>query len=136
LNSTLNGRIYFEFPGVLGGRLVHDIRLEWKDGGLVNASASRNEEFLHQVLNTDAGASLLGEFAFGTNDGIQRFCNNILLDEKIGGTVHIALGRAYPEVGGTNYSDIHWDIIKDTRQHSAIYLDGQIIFENGKFVAI
>jgi aminopeptidase len=135
LNSTLNGRIYFEFPGVLGGRLVHDIRLEWKEGRLVNASASRNEEFLHQVLNTDEGASLLGEFAFGTNDGIQRFCNNILLDEKIGGTVHIALGRAYPEVGGTNYSDIHWDIIKDTRQHSTIYLDGQIIFENGKFVA-
>jgi aminopeptidase len=133
-NSTLNGHIYFEFPGVLGGRLVHDIFLEWENGKLVKATASRNEDYLHKVLETDGGASLLGEFAIGTNYGIDRFCKDILIDEKIGGTVHIALGRAYEMCGGTNQSAIHWDIIKDTRTEGAIYLDGNLIFEKGHFV--
>lgn len=134
VNPTLNGHIYFEFPGVLGGRLVEDIRLEWQNGRLVTASASRNEDFLQQIVNVDAGASLLGEFAVGTNYGIDRFSNEILLDEKIGGTVHIALGRAYPQVGGINQSAIHWDIIKDTRREGAIYLDGIKVWENGHFL--
>jgi aminopeptidase len=134
VTSTLDGVIYFEFPGVLGGRLVPDIRLEWRQGALVRASASRNEDFLQAVVRLDAGASLLGEFAFGTNAGVDRFCNDILLDEKIGGTVHVALGRAYPEVGGDNQSALHWDIIKDTRQEGAVYLDGRKVFENGQFL--
>jgi aminopeptidase len=134
VTSSLDGRIYFEFPGVLGGRLVKDIRLEWKNGVLTRASASTNEDFLHEVLKMDSGASLLGEFAFGTNPAVDRWCNDILLDEKIGGTVHVALGRAYAEVGGTNPSALHWDIIKDTRKEGAVYLDGVKVFENGVFL--
>ena len=132
--SSVNGNIYFEFPGVLGGRLVKDIRLEWRNGVLVHASASSHEDFLHQVLRMDAGASLLGEFAFGTNSAVDRWCNDILLDEKIGGTVHVALGRAYAEVGGSNFSALHWDIIKDTRKEGAVFLDGEKVFENGSFL--
>ncbi len=134
VTSSLNGHIYFEFPGVLGGRLVPDIRLAWENGVLVSATASRNEDFLREMIRIDAGASLLGEFAFGTNPAVDRWCNDILLDEKIGGTVHVALGRAYPEVGGTNFSALHWDIIKDTRQEGAVYLDGTLVFESGHFL--
>jgi aminopeptidase len=132
--ATVNGKISFEFPGVLGGRLVHDMCLEWVDGNLMNATASKNEDFLKHVLATDEGASKIGEFAFGTNHKIDRFCKDIFYDEKIGGTIHIALGRAYPVCGGTNRSSIHWDIIKDTRQDGIIYMDGQKIFENGEFL--
>ena len=132
LESTVDGHIYFEFPGVLGGRLMHDIRLRWDRGELVEATSSTNQDFLRSVVNTDPGASLVGEFAIGTNPEIKHFCKDILLDEKIGGTIHIALGRAYPQVGGTNQSAIHWDIVKDTRQEGEIYLDGELIFRNGE----
>ena len=134
VNETLNGTIYFEFPGVLGGRLVHDIRLRWKDGRLVEANSSTNQDYLHQMLQSDAGSSLLGEFALGVNPQVDRFCNDILIDEKIGGTIHIALGRAYEECGGTNQSAIHWDIVKDLRHEGAVYLDGKAILEHGKIV--
>ncbi len=132
VESTIDGVIYFDFPGVLGGRLVHDIRLRWEQGKLVEATSSTNQDFLRSVLNTDAGASLIGEFAIGTNPEVNYFCKDILIDEKIGGTIHIALGRAYPKVGGTNQSAIHWDIIKDMRQEGEIYLDGELVFRNGK----
>ena len=131
VNSSLNGHIYFEFPGVLGGRLMHDIRLAWSDGRLVEASASTNDDFLQHIVRSDPGASLLGEFAFGTNFHIDRFCKDILFDEKIGGTVHIALGRAYPDCGGDNQSAIHWDIVKDLRQEGAVYVDGRAVLEQG-----
>lgn len=134
VNETLNGHIYFEFPGVLSGRQMHDIRLAWKDGKLTEASASTHKDYLHKILETDAGASLLGEFAIGVNPHVTRFCKDLFFDEKIGGTVHIALGRAYPECGGTNESAIHWDIIKDTRQEGAVYLDGQPVLENGELL--
>ena len=116
VNDSLNGHIAFELPGVLGGRLVHGIRLEWEDGRLTHARADKNEDFLKQVLALDEGATRLGEFAIGTNYDIDRFCKDIFFDEKIGGTVHIALGRAYPACGGTNQSAVHWDIIKDIRK--------------------
>jgi len=132
VNKTLNGTISFEFPGVLGGRLMHDIRLRWKNGQMVEATSSTHQDYLGQVLQSDAGASLLGEFAFGLNPCVDRFCKDILIDEKIGGTIHIALGRAYPECGGTNQSAIHWDIVKDLRHEGAVYLDGKPILENGK----
>jgi len=132
VESTLDGAIYFDFPGVLGGRLVHDMRLRWEKGILVEATSSSNQDFLRSVLNTDPGASLIGEFAIGTNPEVKYFCKDILIDEKIGGTIHIALGRAYPKVGGTNQSAIHWDIIKDMRQEGEIYLDGALVFRNGK----
>jgi aminopeptidase len=132
VESTLDGSIYFEFPGVLAGRLMQDIRLRWENGKLIEATSSTNQDFLRSVLQSDAGASLVGEFAIGTNPEVKYFCKDILLDEKIGGTVHIALGRAYPKVGGTNQSAIHWDIIKDMRQEGEIYTDGKLIFKNGR----
>ena len=134
INSTLNGHIYFEFPGVLGGRLMHDLRLNWQDGRLIQATSSTNQDYLQRIISSDAGASLLGEFAFGTNPYVSRFCKDILIDEKIGGTVHIALGRAYKECGGRNQSAIHWDIVKDLRQEGAVFLDDKIILENGHLV--
>ncbi|MCL4559259.1 MAG: aminopeptidase [Chloroflexi bacterium] len=130
--TTLDGCISFDFPGVLGGRLMHDIRLCWDKGRLVEATSSSNQDFLQSIVHTDAGASLIGEFAIGTNPEVKLFSKDILLDEKIDGTIHIALGRAYPKTGGTNESAIHWDIIKDMRQNGEIYLDGLLIYKNGK----
>jgi len=132
--ETIDGHISFEFPGVLGGRLVDDIYLEWEQGELVEATASSNQDFLQSVIQTDPGASLIGEFGIGTNHEIRHFCKSILLDEKMGGTIHIALGRAYPKVGGQNQSAIHWDIIKDMRKEGEIYIDGERIFEKGEIL--
>ena len=112
--------------------MVNGLRLSWRDGRLEEASADTNQEFLRNVLATDNGARRLGEFAFGVNPKVNRFCKDILLDEKIGGTVHIALGRAYPECGGDNESAIHWDIIKDLRQEGRVYLDGKPVFGQGQ----
>lgn len=134
VTDTIDGYISFKNPGVLGGNLFENMRLEWKKGVLVSASCSNNEELLTKIISTDKGSSLIGEFAFGLNEGLKHFCNDILLDEKILGTVHFALGRAYPECGGINDSSIHWDIVLDTREDSAVYLDGKKIFENGKFL--
>lgn len=134
VTETINGRIRFKNPGVLGGQLFNDIILEWENGVLKTCSCSNNDELLRKIINSDVGSSLIGEFAFGLNDGLKTFCNDILLDEKIGGTVHIALGRAYPECGGINRSSIHWDIVLDTREKSKIYLDNKKIFENGDFI--
>lgn len=134
VEDTVDGTIYFEFPGVLSGRLIHDIRLEWEHGQLVSATSSTNQDFLRSILATDPGASRIGEFALGTNPFINLFCKDILMDEKIGGTVHIALGRAYPVSGGTNQSAIHWDIVKDTRSEGAVYIDNQLVLHNGQFL--
>lgn len=131
--QSASGHIAFEL-GIFGGRQVRDIRLAWRDGELVSASAGENETLLHQVLATDPGASRVGEFAFGTNDAIDRLYKDMLLDEKMGGTVHLALGRAYPACGGDNRSAIHWDIVKDTRREGAVELDGHVVFENGRFL--
>lgn len=134
VNETLHGHIRFEFPGVFGGRLIEDIFLRWDQGRLVEANSATNEAFLRQIVNSDKGASLLGEFAFGLNPYVNRFCKDILIDEKIIGTIHIALGRAYPECGGTNRSAIHWDIVKDLRHEGVVFLDDRVIFENGSLV--
>ena len=134
VNNSLNGHIAFEFPGVLGGRLVHGIRLSWENGRMVEATASSNQDYLRRIVGTDQGASLIGEFGIGVNPKVTRFCKDILIDEKIGGTVHIALGRAYPECGGENNSAIHWDIVKDLRQGGTVYLDGQPVLEDGELL--
>jgi aminopeptidase len=134
VTETVEGQISFEFPAVLGGRLVGDLRLCWHKGKLVEASSSTNQDFLDAVVKSDPGASLVGEFAFGTNPGVTLFCKDILLDEKIGGTVHIALGRAYPECGGTNQSAIHWDIIKDMRRGGTVFADGEPVLHNGEYL--
>jgi aminopeptidase len=134
IESTVHGVIHFDFPGVLGGRLMHDITLRWEQGHLVEARAATHQDFLDAVLQADDGASRVGEFGIGTNPAITHFCKDILLDEKMGGTIHIALGRAYPQLGGTNRSVIHWDIVKDMRERGEIYLDGRLIYRNGRFL--
>jgi aminopeptidase len=111
---------------------MHNIRLCWENGRLVEATSSTNQDFLQSIVQSDPGASLIGEFAIGTNPEMKLFSKDILLDEKIDGTIHIALGRAYPKTGGTNQSAIHWDIIKDMRQEGEIYLDGRLIYRDGK----
>ena len=131
--QSVSGHIAFAL-GIFGGRQVRDIRLAWQGGELVSASAGENEALLHHVLATDAGASRVGEFAFGTNEAIDRLYKDMLLDEKMGGTVHLALGRAYSACGGDNRSAIHWDIVKDTRREGTVELDGHIVFENGRFL--
>lgn len=132
--DSVDGHISFGFPGVLGGRLMNNIYLEWKQGKLIKATSTTNQDYLHQILNTDGGSKRVGEFAFGTNPHIDFFCKDIFFDEKIAGTIHIALGKAYPECGGKNKSAIHWDIVKDFRQVGEVYLDGDRIFGGGKFL--
>ena len=108
--------------------------MEFQDGELIRAVAESNEDLLKELVNMDDGASQVGEFGVGTNFGIDRFVYDILYDEKIGGTIHIALGRAYKEAGGENYSALHWDLIKDLRAEGEIRLDGEKVFEKGKFL--
>lgn len=133
LEDSANGTIRFSYPGVIGGREVADIRLRFDNGKAVDASAAKNEEYLISALDTDPGARFLGEFAFGANFGITRFTKNILLDEKIGGTVHMALGAGYPDSGSTNRSAIHWDMICDLRAGGSVTVDGHLFLENGRF---
>lgn len=133
VDDSAEGHIYFEFPGVYAGQLVEGIRLEFSGGKVVDATAEENEELLQRILETDEGAQRLGEFGVGTNFGIDQFSYDILYDEKIGGTIHLALGRAYAENKGVNQSALHWDIVKDLRQEGAIFLDDRIVLENGKF---
>lgn len=134
IEDSANGHIYYEFPAIHGGKEVSGVRLEFRKGKAVKAKADKNEGYLLAMLDTDKGARFIGEFGIGTNYGIKRFTKDILFDEKIGGTVHLALGRSYKESGGKNDSAIHWDMIKDLRDEGAIYMDGKRIQENGKFL--
>jgi aminopeptidase len=134
LETETTGRVTFSFPAIYVGREVDGITLTFKDGRVVEATAKKGEDLLRAMLDLDPGARVLGEFAFGTNYGIQRFTRNILFDEKIGGTVHMALGAAYPETGGTNQSGLHWDMICDLRADSEVRADGEVIYRNGKFL--
>ena len=112
---------------------VNRVEIEFKDGKAVHASAATGEDFLIATLDTDKGARTLGEFAIATNEGITRFSRNILFDEKIAGTIHLAFGASYPETGGRNKSTIHWDMICDMRSGGEIYVDGKLFYKNGKF---
>lgn len=134
IEDSVNGHIRFSFPVVTQGREIADIRLRFAAGVVVDASAARNEAFLIETLDTDPGARRLGEFAFGTNDGIDRWTRNILLDEKIGGTIHMALGSGYPETGSGNRSAIHWDLISDLRQGGQVTADGEVILRDGQYL--
>jgi len=134
VENSVNGVITFDFPAITAGREVEGVRLRFEDGRVVEASARKNEGFLHEMLKTDEGAPYLGEFAFGTNYGIQVFTKNILFDEKIGGTVHIALGAGYPETGSQNKSAIHWDMICDLRHGGEVYVDGELFQKDADFV--
>jgi len=132
--SSVDGRIFFDFPALYGGREIEGVRIWFEKGRVVKATAEKNEKYLHAMIGVDAGARRVGEFGIGLNKRITRFSRDILFDEKIGGTIHLALGRAYPETGGINKSAIHWDLIKDLRHSGKFYLDGKLIQKNGKFL--
>jgi aminopeptidase len=132
LESSAEGEIYYDLPAIYQGKEVLGIRLKFKKGKVVEASAEKNEKFLIAMLDTDKGARYLGELGIGTNYGIRHFSKDILFDEKIGGTVHLAVGRSYKDAGGKNESAIHWDMIKDLRNGGAIYVDGKAIQRNGR----
>jgi aminopeptidase len=131
--DSVDGTVNFSFPAVHHGREVDGVRLTFKGGKVVDASAAKGEAFLFSMLDTDAGSRFLGECAIGTNYDITRYTRNTLFDEKIGGTVHFALGAGYPETGNKNQSGLHWDMVVDLRQGGRIEVDGVTINEGGKF---
>ena len=133
VETSVNGHVRFTYPSVYNSREAEDVRLTFRDGRVVKASAERGQDFLESMLNMDAGARILGEAAFGLNYGIDRFTRNILFDEKIGGTMHLALGAAYPETGAKNESSLHWDMVCDLRQ-GEVYADGELCYKAGKFI--
>jgi aminopeptidase len=134
VEDSANGEIAFSFPASYGGRTVSGVRFRFEDGRVVDASADQGEEFLLEMLNTDEGARRLGEIGIGTNFGISTGTQEILLDEKIGGTVHLAVGMSYPESGGTNNSAVHWDMVCDLREGGSITVDGTELQRDGRFV--
>jgi len=133
VEDSVNGWVKFTYPAIYGGREVDGVELEFKDGKVVKATAKKGEDFLNSVLDTDEGARYLGEFAIGTNEGITEFTRNILFDEKMGGTVHMAVGASYPDTGAKNESAIHWDMICDMRSGGEIVVDGELFYKNGAF---
>jgi aminopeptidase len=134
IEDSVNGEIAFSFPASYGGREVSGVRFRFENGRVVDASAERGEDFLIEMLDSDDGARTLGELGIGTNYGIATGTKEILLDEKIGGTVHMAIGAAYPETGGTNKSAVHWDMVCDLRQGGLIAVDGVELQRDGRFV--
>ncbi len=131
--DSAQGTIYCSFPVCRGGRSVEGIRLEFKDGIVVRSSAESSESYLNSMLDLDSGARRVGELGLGLNPGIDRFTGSILFDEKIGGTVHVAIGQSYPETRGSNQSALHWDLIVDLRSEGRIYADDQLIMEHGNW---
>ncbi len=129
-----DGHVNYSFPAVYNGREVEGVRLVFKGGRVVDASASKGEDFLIAMLDQDEGARTMGEIAIGTNYGITEFSKNTLFDEKIGGTFHAACGAGYPESGSTNESGLHWDMVCDLRQGGSIEADGERFHENGLFL--
>lgn len=134
VEDSMEGHVYFSYPAVYQGREVAGVRLWFEHGRVVRASAEKNEAFLLRTLDADAGSRFVGEFAIGTNEAITRFTREILFDEKIGGSFHLALGAAYPETGSKNDSAIHWDMVCDLRNGGEIWVDGELLYQNGRFV--
>ena len=133
IENSAEGKISFTYPASYAGREVEGVVLEFKKGKAVNIKAGRNKEFLDAMLATDSGATRIGEIAIGTNYGIKRFTHNVLFDEKIGGTCHMAMGASIPEAGGLNKSGIHWDMVTEMKKGGEIYADNKLIYSNGKF---
>jgi aminopeptidase len=134
IEDSVDGYISFTYPATIQGHEVAGIRLTFEAGRVVDIIAERNEEFLVSMLDTDEGARRVGEFAFGTNFGITRFTGNTLFDEKIGGTVHLALGAGYPDTGSVNQSAIHMDLVCDLRESGAVRVDGDLFLQNGRYL--
>ncbi|PJF45214.1 MAG: aminopeptidase [Phototrophicales bacterium] len=133
VEDSVNGWVRFTYPAIRNGREVEGVELTFENGKVIKASAKKNEDYLLSQLDSDEGSRYLGEFAIGTNYGISQFTKSILYDEKIGGTIHMAVGAGYPETGSRNKSSVHWDFICDMRQDSEIYVDGELFYKNGQF---
>jgi aminopeptidase len=131
VEDSVNGWVRFRYPAIEGGQEITDIELWFENGRVVKEKAAKNQELLTNLLNTDAGARYLGEWGIGVNYGIQRFTKNMLFDEKLGGTIHLALGASYAESGGRNESGLHWDMLCDMAE-SEITVDGEVFYRNGK----
>jgi aminopeptidase len=134
VEDSVDGTITFSYPGLYRGQEADGIRLRFEAGEVVEATAREGEQFLRQMLALDEGARRVGEFAFGLNDAIDVFTRNTLYDEKIGGTIHLALGSSYPETGGRNESGLHWDIVCDMRAGSEVYADDELVYRDGRFL--
>lgn len=134
VEDSVEGEVSFHLPATIGGREVSGVRMRFEAGRVVEASAERGEEFLVELLDTDEGARRLGELGIGTNYAIDRGTRAVLLDEKIGGTVHMAIGKSYPESGGENESSVHTDLVCDLRLGGRLEVDGEVMQEDGKFV--
>ncbi|MDO9301753.1 MAG: aminopeptidase [Anaerolineales bacterium] len=134
VEDSVNGWVKFTYPANYNGTSVEGAELTFSNGRVTTAKADKNQDFLLKTLDTDAGSRSLGEFAIGTNFDIQQFTGNILFDEKIGGSFHLALGAGYPETGSKNKSAIHWDMICDMRTDSEILVDGELLYKDGQFV--
>lgn len=133
VEDSVNGWVRFTYPAIRDGLEVEGVEFKFEEGKVVEARAEKNEKYLLSQLDSDGGARYLGEFAIGTNYQIQRFTKSILYDEKIGGTMHMAVGAGYPETGSHNRSAIHWDFICDMRNDSEILVDGELFYKNGQF---
>lgn len=134
VEDSVEGRVRFSYSSVSGGNEVEGVELVFKEGKVVEAHAEKNQQFLDSMLETDEGARYLGEFAVGLNYGVDRITKNILIDEKIGGSIHMALGAGYPETGSVNKSAIHWDLITDMQDGGEILVDGELFYKDGRFV--
>jgi aminopeptidase len=134
IEDSAEGHVYFGIPVAVGGREVSGVRLRFEAGRVVEASAEKGEEYLNAMLDADEGARYLGEIGIGTNYGIPRASRNILFDEKLGGTVHLAIGRSYEATGGKNESSVHWDLICDLREGGELQLDGEPVQRDGAFI--
>jgi aminopeptidase len=134
VETSVEGTIRFSFPAMMRGRQADDVRLRFEGGEVVEATAKRGQEFLREMVALDEGARRVGEFAFGMNEAITEYTGNLLLDEKIGGTVHLALGRSVPGTGGENESGLHWDIVCDLRDGGEVYADGELVYRDGAFL--
>ncbi len=134
VEDSVEGHIRYSFPAIREGRHVDDIRLTFKAGKAVDATATKNQDFLTTMLDQDQGARFLGELSLGSNYEVQTFTRNLLFDEKIGGTCHLALGKGYPETGSKNTSGLHWDMVCDLRNGGQVFADGKLIQENGRFL--
>lgn len=134
IEDSVRGHVKFSFPAVHGGREVDGARLTFERGKVVKAEAEKGQEFLRAMIKMDAGSCYLGEAAIGTNYNVTRYTKNTLFDEKIGGTIHLALGAGYPETGNKNRSGLHWDMVCDLRKGGEIYVDGTLIQRKGRFL--
>ena len=135
VETGTEGDIYFAFPSIFQGQEVEDVRLRFREGRVIHAEASSGEDYLRALIGTDEGSAVLGEVAFGLNYEIDRFTRDILFDEKIGGTMHVALGGGFDEARTENKSDLHWDLICDLRREGEVFADGELVWKAGSFIA-